>query len=71
MGLEANQRWDSGGFHVRGFDGNDKMDHCAHLGLLKDVLRVHIKPRWQSPKGFGPKPVKPEKSAKKADKKRA
>jgi hypothetical protein len=57
-GLELNHKFDAGNFHVRGFDGNDKMDHCAHIGLLKDVLKTHIKPRWKSPKGFGPKKKK-------------
>jgi murein DD-endopeptidase MepM/ murein hydrolase activator NlpD len=54
-GLQENARWDAGNFHMRGYDGNDKMDHCAHFGLMKDVLKVHIKPRWNSPKGQGPK----------------
>ncbi len=54
-GLELNHKFDAGNFHVRGYDGNDKMDHCAHIGLLRDVLKSHIKPRWKSPKGFGPK----------------
>jgi len=55
MGLELNQSFDSGNFHARGFDGNDKMDHCAHIGLLRDVLKSHIKPRWKTPKGFAAK----------------
>jgi hypothetical protein len=54
-GLQENARWDAGNFHMRGYDGNDKMDHCAHFALMKDVLKVHIKPRWNSPKGLGPK----------------
>jgi hypothetical protein len=51
MGLALNSRYTKGSFHVRGYDGNDKMDHCAHIGLLQDVLKVHLKPRWSSPKG--------------------
>ena len=51
MGLYLNTRFSKGSFHVRGYDGNDKMDHCAHIGLLRDVLKVHLKPRWRSPKG--------------------
>ena len=43
--------FDAGNFHARGFDGNDKMDHCAHIGLARDVLKSHIKPRWKTPKG--------------------
>jgi LysM repeat protein len=52
MGLELIRRYDAGGFHVRGFRGNDKMDHCAHIGLIGDVLKVHVKPRWNSPRGY-------------------
>jgi LysM repeat protein len=55
MGLELNRRWDAGNFHVRGYDGNDKMDHCAHFGVLHDVLRVHVKKRFHSPRGYAPK----------------
>jgi hypothetical protein len=51
MGLDLNARYSRGSFHVRGYDGNDKMDHCAHIGLLRDVLKVHVKPRWRSPTG--------------------
>jgi LysM repeat protein len=51
MGLDLISRYDRGGFHVRGYQGNDKMDHCAHIGLMRDVLKVHIKNRWRSPKG--------------------
>ncbi len=46
MGLELISRFSRGGFHVRGFAGNATLDHCAHLGFYRDVLRVHIKPRW-------------------------
>jgi hypothetical protein len=52
MGLELVQRFSHGNFHVRGFSGNDKMDHCAHFGLLQDVARVHLAPRWNSPRGY-------------------
>ena len=51
MGLDLNARFSKGSFHVRGYNGNDKMDHCAHIGLLRDVLKVHVKSRWASPKG--------------------
>lgn len=51
MGLELISRYDRGGFHVRGYAGNDKMDHCAHIGLMRDVLQVHLAPRWKSPRG--------------------
>jgi LysM repeat protein len=51
MGLELISRFSRGNFHVRGFKGNDKMDHCAHLGLYRDVLKVHVRRRWSSPRG--------------------
>jgi len=55
LGLELNERWDAGNFHARGYDGNDKMDHCAHLGLLSDVAKAYLKGRWKTPKGLPPK----------------
>jgi hypothetical protein len=51
MGLALISRYSRGGFHVRGYSGNDKMDHCAHIGLIRDVLKVHVKARWNSPRG--------------------
>ena len=63
MGLALNRKWDAGGFHVRGYDGNDKMDHCAHFGVMKDALRAHVKPRFNSPKGQAPKKESPKKDA--------
>jgi LysM repeat protein len=48
MGLELISRYSNGNLHVRGFAGNDKMDHCAHIGLFRDILSVHIKKRWAS-----------------------
>jgi len=47
MGLELISRFSRGGFHVRGFAGNDTLDHCAHLGLYRDVLSMHLAPRWK------------------------
>jgi hypothetical protein len=46
MGLELISRFDRSGFHVRGYAGNAELDHCAHLGLFRDILRVHLSPRW-------------------------
>jgi LysM repeat protein len=51
LGLQMFERYDSGGYHVRGYHGDDKPDHCAHLGLMKDVVKVHINRRWKSPEG--------------------
>jgi hypothetical protein len=47
VGLDLISRYSLGGFHVRGFSGNDTLDHCAHLSLYKDVLRTHVAPRWE------------------------
>ncbi len=55
MGLDLIGRFDKGNFHVRGYAGNDKMDHCAHIGLYHDVLKVHIRRRWKSPRGYAAK----------------
>ncbi len=46
MGLERMSSYSRGGFHVRGFKGSGAADHCAHIGLMRDVLRVHLAPRW-------------------------
>ncbi|HEY8945807.1 MAG TPA: hypothetical protein VIM73_16170 [Polyangiaceae bacterium] len=46
LGLELISRFSRGAFHVRGFAGNDTLDHCAHVGLYRDVLKVHVRPRW-------------------------
>ena len=47
MGLELISTYSAGNLHVRGFAGNDKMDHCAHIGLFRDILGVHVKKRWR------------------------
>jgi hypothetical protein len=51
MGLELISRYSRGAFHVRGFAGNDTLDHCAQIGLYRDVLKVHVLPRWKSRRG--------------------
>jgi LysM repeat protein len=51
LGLTMFERFDKRGYHVRGYRGNDKPDHCAHLGLMKDVIKVHVNGRWRSPTG--------------------
>lgn len=54
LGLELISRYTKGNFHVRGFSGNDKLDHCAQIGLYKDVLKIHLKPRWNTPRVTAP-----------------
>jgi hypothetical protein len=51
MGLELISRYDKGGFHVRGYSGNAELDHCAQIGLYRDILKVHLAPRWSPPRG--------------------
>ena len=46
MGLDLIRWYARGNFHVRGFAGNDKMDHCAHFGVYRQVLRTHLRRRW-------------------------
>src|SRR4029079_3491383 len=50
MGLELVSRYDAGGFHVRGYAGNAELDHCAQIGLYRDILKVHLAPRWSPPR---------------------
>jgi hypothetical protein len=47
MGLDLVSWYVRGSFHVRGYAGNDKLDHCAHLGLYHDVLKYHLLRRWR------------------------
>jgi hypothetical protein len=51
LGLDMIRRYDKGNFHVRGYTGEDKPDHCAHIGLMADIVRVHLEPRWKTPRG--------------------
>lgn len=48
MGLERYSAFSKSNFHVRGFLGSGASDHCAHLGLMRDVLAVHLKPFWRA-----------------------
>jgi len=50
MGLELGSRFDQGGFHVRGYAGNAELDHCAQIGFYRDILKVHLAPRWSPPR---------------------
>jgi hypothetical protein len=56
LGLEMYAKFDKGNFHVRGYSGDDKPDHCAHLGLMADIMRTRIEPRWHTPRGRARKP---------------
>lgn len=51
LGLEMIDRFDRGGFHMRGYEGDDKPDHCAHIGLMKAIVGSDLQPRWKTPRG--------------------
>jgi hypothetical protein len=52
LGLAMDERFDRGNYHVRGYLGDDKPDHCAHLGLIKDVVKTHLNRRWLPPRAL-------------------
>lgn len=56
LGLDMIRKYDKGNFHVRGYDGDDKPDHCAHIGLIAGVMKAHILPRWKSAQNKTPTP---------------
>ena len=45
-GLLLKSRADVGQFFVRGYAGEDKGAHVAHLRLIEPVLRTWLAPRW-------------------------
>jgi hypothetical protein len=45
LGLELVEYFTLGNLHVRGYAGNDKADHCAQLGVLRDVYAA-LGRRW-------------------------
>lgn len=46
FGLELVEYFTRGDFHVRGYAGNDKPDHCAQLALLRDAYAA-LGRRWR------------------------
>jgi hypothetical protein len=46
LGLELIEYFSRGNLHVRGYAGNDKADHCAQLGVLRDVYAA-LRERWR------------------------
>lgn len=49
MGLKLIRGYEDGDFHVEGYSGNGKLDHCAQLGVYREVLREHVAKRWDLP----------------------
>ncbi|HYO95188.1 MAG TPA: hypothetical protein VER33_11785 [Polyangiaceae bacterium] len=45
LGLELVELFTRGDFHVRGYAGNDKADHCAQLAVLRDAYAA-LGRRW-------------------------
>ena len=41
-GVAFKTRYDDGGFSVRGFTGRGKPAHCAHVMMLRDILRDDV-----------------------------
>ena len=50
FGLELIEYFTHGEFHVRGYAGNDKADHCAQVTLLRDAFSA-LGRRWQREPG--------------------
>lgn len=50
-GLKLIDKFDKSNFHVRGYSGDDKPDHCAHIGLINDVMKSYLVPKWKTPAG--------------------
>jgi hypothetical protein len=69
LGLDMIERFDKGNYHVRGYEGDDKPDHCAHIGLMADIVRVHLAPRWKTPSSSARASRSDEGSKKKTTKK--
>jgi hypothetical protein len=46
VGLELVEYFTRGDFHVRGYAGNDKADHCAQVTLLRDAFKA-LGNRWK------------------------
>jgi hypothetical protein len=67
LGLKMFARYDKGNFHDWGYLGNDKPDHCAHIGLMAGIMKNQLLPRWKTPAGRLA-PAKGEKGDSKSDK---
>jgi hypothetical protein len=50
LGLELTELFSAGKFHVRGYAGNGKLDHCAHFGMYAPALRL-LADRWRGATG--------------------
>lgn len=48
LGLDLISSYSRGKFTVRGFRGNGQLDHCAHFGILGDVVRGRFLPHFRN-----------------------
>jgi len=51
LGLQMFEKYDKGNYRARGYRGDDKPDHCAHIGLMKVVVGTLLNKRWSPPLG--------------------
>ena len=45
--MQLFEQYDRRGYHVRGFEGGTKSDHCDHLQVLRFVVKNYLWKRWQ------------------------
>lgn len=55
LGLWLTERFDRRGYHVRGYEGDNKAEHCGHIGIIRDVVKVHLRRRWRTPRAYIPR----------------
>ena len=48
LGLELINSYSQGDFTVRGFSGAGKLDHCAHFGIMGEVVKSRFVARWRA-----------------------
>ena len=49
LGAKLLSRFDREGVHVRGYAGEDKAAHCAHVDMLAEAVRDYLEPAWGTP----------------------
>lgn len=66
LGLKEISRYSRGSLHIRGFEGNEAIDHCAHFGMLGYSARQFLASRW----GFLPVAPKTDRATRKIEARR-
>lgn len=54
LGARLLTTFDGEGMHVRGYEGGDKLAHCAHVALLAEAVRDYLEPVWSTPEALEP-----------------